>query len=88
MAWTMLGSRLASEIEPAEPTIDVKMLHTKIGELTLIYSPGRTRALGISRGSLYYLPRPTSLSDLAVMRRLDELHVYFPFTGTRISWPR
>ena len=31
--------------------------------------------LGISRSSIYYLPRPTSVVDLAIMRRLDELHM-------------
>jgi hypothetical protein len=32
-------------------------------------------ALGISRGSVYYLPRPVAASDLVVMRRIDELHL-------------
>ena len=40
--------------------------------------------LGISRGSLYYLPRPVSAADLAVMRRMDELHLEFPFAGSRM----
>jgi putative transposase len=40
--------------------------------------------LGISRGSLYYEPRPVSASDLALMRRLDELHLEFPFAGSRM----
>ena len=35
--------------------------------------------LRISRGSVYYLPRPVSVSDLAIMRRLDRLHVELPF---------
>ena len=30
--------------------------------------------LGISRGSVYYEPAPVSAADLALMRRLDELH--------------
>jgi len=30
-------------------------------------------ALKISRGSLYYTPRPVSDRDLALMRRIDEL---------------
>ena len=47
-------------------------------------SPGRPRALGISRGSVYYLPRPVSAADLAVMRRMDELHLEFPFAGSRM----
>ena len=40
--------------------------------------------LKISRGSLYYLPRPASSSDLAMMRRLDQLHLEFPFAGSRM----
>jgi putative transposase len=38
--------------------------------------------LGISRGSVYYLPRPVPASDLAIMRRIDELHMDFPFAGS------
>jgi putative transposase len=38
--------------------------------------------LGISRGSVYYLPRPVSENDLTIMRRLDELHLRYPFMGT------
>ena len=41
----------------------------------------QVRELGISRGSVYYLPRPTLDADLAIMRRLDELHMDFPFAG-------
>lgn len=37
---------------------------------------------GISRGSVYYLPHPASLDDLALMRRIDEMHLEHPFTGT------
>src|SRR5215813_14001605 len=40
--------------------------------------------LGISRGSVYYEPAPVSDSDLALMRRLDELHLEFPFAGARM----
>src|SRR6516165_456549 len=31
--------------------------------------------LNISRGTLYYKPRPASAADLALMRRMDELHL-------------
>ena len=41
----------------------------------------QARELGISRGSVYYLPRPVSPADLAVMRRIDELHLDYPFAG-------
>ena len=37
--------------------------------------------LAISRGTVYYLPRPVSDADLALMRRLDELHLEHPFMG-------
>jgi putative transposase len=40
--------------------------------------------LGMSRGSVYYLPRPTSAADLALMRRIDELHLEHPFMGARM----
>ena len=40
--------------------------------------------LGISRGAVYYLPAPTSDADLALMRRIDELHLEHPFMGARM----
>ena len=40
--------------------------------------------LGISRGSVYYEPVPVSAEDLALMRRIDELHLDFPFAGSRM----
>ena len=44
----------------------------------------QARELGISRGSVYYLPRPVSAADLTIMRRIDELHLEFPFAGSRM----
>ncbi len=40
--------------------------------------------LEISRASVYYLPRPVSPADLVLMRRIDELHLNFPFAGARM----
>jgi putative transposase len=40
--------------------------------------------LEISRSNLYYLPRPVSQGDLVLMRRIDELHLNFPFAGARM----
>ncbi len=40
--------------------------------------------LGLSRGSVYYEPVPVSDTDLALMRRLDQLHLEFPFAGARM----
>ena len=43
----------------------------------------QAEALGISRSSVYYVPRPVPAAELAVMRRMDELHLEFPFAGSR-----
>lgn len=43
----------------------------------------QAKLLGISRGTVYYLPRPVGPEDLALMRRLDELHLEHPFMGAR-----
>jgi putative transposase len=40
--------------------------------------------VGISRGAVYYLPKPTSAADLALMRRIDQLHLAYPFMGARM----
>jgi putative transposase len=40
--------------------------------------------LGISRGSLYYRSQPVPAADLTLMRRMDELHLEFPFAGSRM----
>ena len=40
--------------------------------------------LGLSRGSVYYEPVAVSAEDLALMRRIDELHLEFPFAGARM----
>ena len=44
----------------------------------------QAKALNISRGSVYYKPRPVSAEDLALMRRIDELHLDYPFAGSRM----
>ncbi len=44
----------------------------------------QAEVLRISRGSVYYLPRPVPAADLAIMRRLDRLHLEFPFAGSRM----
>lgn len=44
----------------------------------------QAEVLSISRGSVYYRPRAVSATDLAIMRRIDELHLLFPFAGSRM----
>lgn len=44
----------------------------------------QAEVLGLSRGSLYYEPRPVAAADLAIMRRIDELHLNYPFAGSRM----
>jgi len=39
--------------------------------------------LGISRSSVYYRPRATSLEDLAVMKLIDQQYLATPFYGSR-----
>ena len=40
--------------------------------------------LRLARSTVYYIPEPTSLEDLALMRRIDELHLEHPFAGSRM----
>lgn len=44
----------------------------------------QAEAVNISRSSVYYLPAPTPPTDLARMRRIDELHLEHPFAGARM----
>ena len=44
----------------------------------------QARLLNISRGTVYYRPRPVSSADLVMMRTLDELHLDHPFMGSRM----
>ena len=44
----------------------------------------QARALNLARSTVYYKPRPVSAEDLALMRRLDELHLNYPFAGARM----
>ena len=39
--------------------------------------------LGVSRPSQYYRPKGESAEDLALMRRMDGLHMAYPFYGSR-----
>ena len=41
-------------------------------------------ALGLSRGSVYYVPRPVGDADVALMKQIDTLHLAFPLTGARL----
>jgi putative transposase len=41
------------------------------------------RLLKVARSTLYYRPVSASADDLAVMRRIDELHLEYPFYGSR-----
>ena len=44
----------------------------------------QAQLLGISRGSVYYRPRPVSEAALKAMRAIDELHLEYPFAGARM----
>jgi len=40
--------------------------------------------VGLSRGAIYYEPKPLPERDLKLMRRIDELHLEYPFAGSRM----
>jgi putative transposase len=40
--------------------------------------------LRLSRSRLYYEPRPVPAAELAIMRRIDALHLDYPFAGSRM----
>jgi len=44
----------------------------------------QAKLLKLSRSSVYSRPRPVSPADLAIMRRIDELHLNYPFAGSRM----
>jgi putative transposase len=44
----------------------------------------QAKLVGISRSSVYYVPNAVSDADLALMRRIDELHLEHPFAGARM----
>ena len=44
----------------------------------------QAQLLALSRSAVYYRPQPTSVADLALMRRIDELHLEHPFAGARM----
>jgi putative transposase len=44
----------------------------------------QVQLLDLSRSSVYYLPQPTPESELALMRRIDKLHLEHPFAGARM----
>lgn len=42
------------------------------------------RLLDVARSTAYYRPVPLSAEELALMRRIDELHLNHPFAGARM----
>ena len=44
----------------------------------------QAKLVAISRGSVYYRPKPVSSADLSLMRQIDELHLEHPFMGARM----
>ena len=44
----------------------------------------QAQLLDLARSTVYYLAKPSSDADLALMRRIDELHLEHPFAGARM----
>ncbi len=43
----------------------------------------RCQLLEVPRSTAYYQPTPVSTHDLALMRLIDEIHLQYPFYGSR-----
>ncbi len=56
------------------------MIERETGDVSL---SRQCRLLEISRSSLYYRPKGESAATLALMRRIDELFLLYPFYGSR-----
>ena len=39
--------------------------------------------LELSRSGIYYMPVPVNEEDMALMRQIDEIHLIYPFYGSR-----
>jgi putative transposase len=44
----------------------------------------QAQLLKLSRSSIYYEPMPVPQGELATMRQIDELHLNYPFAGSRM----
>ena len=45
----------------------------------------QSKLLAVSRSSVYYIPAPDSESELVLMKRIDEIHLKYPFYRSRPS---
>ena len=61
------AARLAL-VDPAEPAVSIV---------------AQCQLLKVARSTLYYRPVPIGAEELALMRRIDELHLAYPFYGSR-----
>src|SRR5215212_3714902 len=69
--------RCAQQSRPAERKAMIDRSH----ELPL---SRQAMLLQLSRSSLYYAPQPVPEAELAIMRRIDVLHLDYPFAGSRM----
>jgi putative transposase len=73
----MIFRRCAQQSGPAERKAMIDRAHA-------LPITSQAKALTISRSSVHRLPRAVPAADLALMRRMDELHLDFPFAGSRM----
>ncbi|WP_407503111.1 IS3-like element ISAba14 family transposase [Acinetobacter baumannii] len=69
--------RCVEEIGPLQP-------QKLIDDSLQISVSKQAKLLKVSRGCYYYRPKPVSASDLKLMRCIDELHMQYPFAGSRM----
>jgi putative transposase len=58
-----------------------KTMITRTHDLPIVR---QCQLLELSRSTAYYQPTPVSAADLALMRRIDALHLASPFAGARM----
>lgn len=80
----------AARIGGPRGALDHGQLRAAGGSPRPAHAPRRSRLVdaletgGLSRASVYYTPRAVADADLALMRRLDALHLECPFAGSRM----
>ena len=65
----------------AIPRLERKAMIDRTHALSITRQAG---LLALSRAAVYYVPQAVPAADLAVMRRIDALHLELPFAGSRM----
>jgi len=75
------GDRFFSRRAQQGGTVERKAMIDRTHDLAVTR---QAELVGIPRSSVYSLPAPVSEADLALMRRIDALHLAHPYAGARM----